>query len=38
MSISEASYFFDEHDIFSIGAVSEAVDIKFSLQKKICRT
>ena len=34
MTIAEASDFFDEHDIFEIGVVREAADIKFSLQKK----
>lgn len=34
MTIAEASDFFDEHDIFEIGEVREAADIKFSLQKK----
>jgi hypothetical protein len=34
MTITEASDFFDEHDIFEIGEVREAADIKFGLQKK----
>lgn len=34
MTITEASDFFDEHDIFEFEDVKEATDIKFKLQKK----
>lgn len=34
MTISEASDFFDEHDIFEFDDVKEVTDIKFKLQKK----
>lgn len=33
MSISEASAFFDEHDMFERGAVYEVTDIKLDLGK-----
>ena len=35
MSISEASEYFDEHDIFEFEDVKEVKDVKFKLQKKI---
>ena len=34
MTISEASDYFDDHDIFEIVDVKEVTDIKFNLQKK----
>jgi hypothetical protein len=34
MTITEASDFFAEHDIFEFDEVREVTDIKFSLQKK----
>jgi hypothetical protein len=34
MTISEASDYFDEHDIFESENVREIADIKFRLQKK----
>lgn len=34
MTISEASNFFDEHDIFEFEDVCEVTDIKFDLKKK----
>ncbi|MDA8215871.1 MAG: CopG family antitoxin [Nitrospiraceae bacterium] len=34
MTISEASDYFDEHDIFEFEDVIEVTDIKFKLQKK----
>ena len=34
MTISEASDFFDEHDIFEFDDVVEVKDIKFDLKKK----
>jgi len=34
MAISEASDYFDEHDIFEFEDVKEITDIKFKLQKK----
>ena len=34
MTISEASDFFDEHDIFEFDDVKEVTDFKFKLQKK----
>jgi len=34
MTISEASDFFDEHDIFEFEDVKEVTDIKFDLKKK----
>ncbi|MBI4824439.1 MAG: hypothetical protein HY805_09480 [Nitrospirae bacterium] len=34
MTISEASDFFDEHDIFEFEGVTEVSDIEFKLQKK----
>jgi hypothetical protein len=34
MTITEASDFFDEHDIFEFEDVKEVADIKFHLQKK----
>jgi hypothetical protein len=34
MTISEASDYFDEHDIFEFEDVKEVSDIKFKLQKK----
>ncbi len=34
MTISEASDYFDEHDIFEFEDVREVTDIKFKLQKK----
>jgi CopG antitoxin of type II toxin-antitoxin system len=34
MTISEASDYFDEHDIFEFEDVKEVTDIKFKLQKK----
>ena len=34
ITISEASYFFDEHDIFEFDDVAEVTDIKFDLKKK----
>lgn len=34
MTITEASDYFDEHDIFEFEDVKEAADIKFKLQKK----
>ncbi|MEK6725458.1 MAG: CopG family antitoxin [Deltaproteobacteria bacterium] len=34
MTISEASDFFDEHDIFEFEDVVEVKDIKFDLKKK----
>lgn len=34
MTLSEASDFFDEHDIFEFDDVEEVVDVKFNLQKK----
>ena len=34
MTISEASDFFDEHDIFEFEDVAEAKNIKFNLKKK----
>jgi hypothetical protein len=34
MTISEASSYFDENDIFESNNVKEVTDIKFSLQKK----
>jgi hypothetical protein len=34
ITISEASSFFDEHDIFEFEDVREVTDIKFKLQKK----
>jgi hypothetical protein len=34
MTISEASDFFDEHDIFEFDDVAEVKDIKFELKKK----
>jgi hypothetical protein len=34
MTISEASDYFDEHDIFESEDVKEVSDIKFKLQKK----
>ena len=35
MSISEASEYFDEHDIFEFKDVKEVKDVEFKLQKKI---
>jgi hypothetical protein len=34
MTISEASDFFDEHDIFEFKDIKEVTNIKFKLQKK----
>lgn len=34
MTITEASDYFDEHDIFEFEDVKEVADIKFKLQKK----
>jgi hypothetical protein len=34
MTISEASDYFDDHDIFEFVDVKEVTDIKFNLQKK----
>ncbi len=34
MTITEASDYFDEHDIFEFENVKEVVDIRFRLQKK----
>ena len=34
MTISEASDYFDEHDIFEFEGVREVSDIRFRLQKK----
>lgn len=34
MTISEASDYFDEHDIFEFEGVKEVTDIKFKLKKK----
>ncbi|MEK6681001.1 MAG: CopG family antitoxin [Nitrospirota bacterium] len=34
MTITEASDFFDEHDIFELNDVREVTDIKFNLKKK----
>ena len=34
MTISEASDYFDEHDIFDFEDVIEVTDVKFKLQKK----
>jgi hypothetical protein len=34
MSISEASDYFDEHDIFEFEDIKEVTDVKFKLQKK----
>ena len=34
MTLSEASDFFDEHDLFEFDDVKEVVDIKFNIQKK----
>lgn len=34
MTISEASEYFDEHDIFEFEDVREVADVKFKLQKK----
>ncbi len=34
MTISEASSFFDEHDIFEFEDVREVTDVKFKLKKK----
>ena len=34
MTISEASDYFDEHDIFEFDDVKEVTDIKFKLHKK----
>jgi len=34
MSISEASDFFDGHDVFEFEDVKEVTDIKFKLQRK----
>ena len=34
MTISEASDFFDEHDIFEFEDVKEVTDIRFDLKKK----
>ena len=34
MTISEASDFFDEHDIFEFDDVAEVTDIKFDLKKR----
>ncbi|MBI5048151.1 MAG: hypothetical protein HZB54_04305 [Deltaproteobacteria bacterium] len=34
MTISEASDFFDEHDIFEVADVVEVKDIRFALKKK----
>ena len=35
MNISEASDYFDEHDIFEFEDVKEVKDVEFKLQKKI---
>ncbi|MBI4688061.1 MAG: hypothetical protein HY756_09850 [Nitrospirae bacterium] len=34
VTISEASEFFDKHDIFELDDIREVTDIKFNLQKK----
>ena len=34
MTLSKASDFFDEHDLFEFDDVREVVDVRFSLQKK----
>lgn len=34
MSISEASDYFDRHDVFEFEDIKEVTDVKFKLQKK----